>query len=58
MVYAILAVLVVVCSFGWLVQYVHTAAIIRWIVRNEIPFSADQITDDLDYVWRKVLRIK
>lgn len=58
MVYAILVVLVVVCSFGWLVQYVQTAAIIRWIVRNEIPFSADQIADDLSYVWRKVLHIK
>ena len=57
MIYALLAAVSVISALGWLNQYVMTAALISWIHRKEIPFSADQLKEDLSYVWRKVLGI-
>lgn len=57
-IYCLTALVAAICAFGWLNAHVVNCAILRWLVRNKIPVSADSLKDDLSYVWKQVFKIK
>ena len=54
----VLIVLLAVCAFGWLNQYVCNAALIMCLMaRGGMP-PEDEVKKNLDFAWKQVLKIK
>lgn len=54
----VITVVAIICALGWLNQWACSAAIIAYLVDHKINPPEAEIKENLNYVWRKVLRIE
>lgn len=56
---AIFVIISFVCALGWLVNWVGSAALAKWIVdKGYTPPTDQEMSQCVNYVWRKILKIK
>ena len=59
MVTVILLAISIVCAIGWLVSWVGSAALAKWIIDKGYTSPTDvEMSQCVNYVWRKLLRIR
>lgn len=57
MLYAIFAVAIIVCAFGWLNRWVATAALVKYMLDKGYAAPSDEeLKVCCVYVWKKLLR--